>query len=533
MKRAKKLSAAAPAGLPRLERTGNRARLIVDGRPFVALGAEVQNSSASDLACMKTVWPLLAAQNCNTVLAPVYWELLEPEEGRYDFSLVRGLLAGARKHGLRLILLWFGTWKNAESTYTPAWVKQDLERFPRGQPEPGRNSRAVSAFSEACCRADARAFARLLRFLREHDRARTVVMVQVENEAGFLGAAREHGVPAEKAFAAPVPAGLMKALASRRAELRPELRAAWDAAGGRTSGSWSEVFGPAADEVFMAWHVAGYIERVAAAGKAEYHLPLFANAWLNYGEAAPGSGGRDPGVYPSGGPVARMHDVWRIAAPSLDALAPDIYSSHFKAICEDFVRQGNPLVIPEHSPLSAAANVFWAVAAHNALCFAPFGIERQHPWGAERYAVAAPGLAESYRLLAELLPVLAPHLGTERVRGILQTDDKSETFDLDGFTVAVEYEAPLKDGVRPGYGLIAAVGNLEYFIAGRGFSVRFDAPARSPVQVDILRAEDGRFRGTKWVAGRRLNGDDTVDRLIRLQFEAAPVLRRVALYTHA
>ncbi len=532
MRRWKTGSGGGRARLPRLERNDGRVRLVVDGKPFVALGAEVQNSSGSDLAHMKKTWPRLAALGCNTVLVPVSWELLEPEEGRFDFRLPRGLLAGARAHGLRLVLLWFGTWKNAESTYVPAWVKRDLARFPRGQPEPGKNSRAVSAFCEACREADARAFARLMRWLREHDRARTVIMVQVENEAGFLGAARDQGPAAEKAFTAPVPAVLTETLAALGEALHPELRGPWEAAGRRLAGTWAEVFGAAAEEVFMAWHTAGYIGCVAAAGKAEYPLPLFANAWLNYGEATPGSGGRKPGEYPSGGPVARMHAVWRVAAPSLDALAPDIYSPHFKAICGEFVRQGNPLVIPEHSGSSAAVNVFWAVGAHNALCFSPFGIDRSHVWGPS-IPSKTPGLAESYRLLAELLPVLAPHLGTERVRGILQTEDQGETFAFDGFDVAIEFEAPLKEGTPPGCGLIAAVGQREYIVAGRGFSVRFNPPAGGAVQADILLAEDGRFRGRRWVPARRLNGDDTVDRKVRLQFEPAPVLRRVVIYTHA
>ncbi len=531
MKKEKNVTSGAIKRRPRLERIGNRVRLLVDGKPFVALGAEVQNSSASDLGHMAGVWPRLAAMHCNTVLVPVYWELFEPDEGRYDFSLVRGLLAGARANGLRLILLWFGTWKNGQSAYTPAWVKQDLRRFPRGQPEPGRNSRAVSAFCEACCAADARAFASLMHYLCVHDRAHTVIMVQVENEPGFLGAARDHGVPAEKAFAVPVPAGLVEKMADLGASLHPEVRGSWKNAGSRMAGTWTEVFGAMADEVFMAWHVAGYIERVACAGKTEYPLPMFVNAWLNYGSAGAASGGQQPGDYPSGGPVARMHDIWRIAAPSIDALASDIYSPGFKPICLDFVRNGNPLIIPEAHAHTAAANVFWAVAAHNALCFAPFGVDRPHPWSMFFHS-DTPGMAESYKLLTGLLPILAPHLGTERIRGILQTVDKSETFALDGFGVTIEYETPLKDGIQPGYGLIAAVGQREYYIAGRGFTVRFDPPAGSPTQVDILSAEDGRFHGTKWVRARRLNGDDTNDKIIRLQFEELPVLRRVVLYTH-
>lgn len=519
-------------GMPRLVREGQRTRLVVGGKPFVALGGEVQNSSASDAEYMAGVWRRLAAMHYNTVLAPVYWELVEPAEGRFDFSLVRSMIAGARAQGLRLILLWFGTWKNGESTYTPAWIKRDLKRFPRGQTEPGRNTRAVSAFSQACLAADARAFAVLMRFLRADDRHHTVIMVQVENEAGFLGAARDRCAAADRAFESPLPKRLAAAMVAQRETLHPDIQRAWSDAGGRETGTWREVFGAAAEEIFMAWHVAEYIENVAAAGKAEYPLPMFVNAWLNYGEERPGSGGTQPGVYPSGGPVARMHDIWRIAAPSIDAFAPDIYSPWFKEICRDFVRNGNVLIIPECKAQTAAAHVFWAVAEHNACCFAPFGIDRPHPWGPS-IPSEAPGLADSYRMLADMLPILAPHLGTPRVRGILQSGDERDTLTVGGLTVEIDYERKLADAIAPACGLIAITGANEAYVAGRGFSARFIRPADSREQIDILLAESGDFVRGRWKPRMRLNGDDTCGKWIQLKFLEAPEARRGVLYTHA
>ena len=136
---------------------------------------------------MKPHWSRLTALGLNTVLAPVYWDLIEPQEGRFDFSLVDGLIASAREHDLRLVLLWFGSWKNCMSCYVPSWIKTDPQRFPRAQSSAGRGLEMLSAFSEENVEADVRAFAALMRHLREVDAGRhTVIMVQVENEIGMI-----------------------------------------------------------------------------------------------------------------------------------------------------------------------------------------------------------------------------------------------------------------------------------------------------------------------------------------------------------
>lgn len=518
--------------LPRIDRSNGRARLIVDGKPWVGLGAELRNSSASSVRYMADIWPKLGAMHCNTVCMPVYWELVEPEEGRFDFSLVRGLLDGARNNGLRLIPLWFGTWKNAISSYAPAWVKQDPARFPRAELEPGVPSLAVSAFGEEARKADARAFARFMKFLREEDQAHTAIMVQVENETGLLGASRDRSAAAESAFAQAVPPDLIEPLRALGADLHEDIRAAWDAAGRRASGSWAQVFGAAADEVFMAWHIARYVQTVAAAGSKEHPLPLFVNAWLSSNDAAgPGSGGAKPGEYPSGGPVARTHDIWRIAAPSIFALAPDIYAPDFKAICANFDRGGNPLVIPEALPAAAAANVFWALAEHGALLFAPFGIDGTHPWGDAVLPTAAPGLAESYALLEAMMPVIEPLQGTGQIRGILQTGDGPDILRLGNLEIEVAYPVKLAETKQPACGLIACTGDLEFLIAGCGFNARFRMPEGHSGKVDFLLLEDGEFREGKWQPDRRLNGDDIWGGFVRLETEAHPVVRRARLYT--
>jgi len=329
---------------PHLERRGVATQLMVDGKPFLVLGGELHNSSSSSVEYMKSVWPRLAAMHLNTVLLPVAWETIEPEEGRFDFSSVDGLLEGAREYNLKLVVLWFGAWKNTFSSYVPAWVKTNSERFPRVQTSNGMGTERLSPFSAAVRGADAHAFANLMRHLKGADRdAHTVVMVQIENEVGVIPESRDHSPIANASFTAAVPSTLASFLERHRTALNPELRATWEAEGAKTAGTWQEVFGktPLTDDLFMAWHYATYIEHVTAAGKSEYPLPMYTNAALirpNY----------EPGQYNSGGPLPHSIDVWRAGAPSLDFFSPDIYFNEFSQWAGWYARPGNPLFIPRH-----------------------------------------------------------------------------------------------------------------------------------------------------------------------------------------
>ncbi|MBE3134196.1 MAG: beta-galactosidase, partial [Acidobacteria bacterium] len=343
--------------LPHLAKRGTATQLVVDGAPFLILGGEIGNSSG-EAGYLRPFWPTLQAMKLNTVLAPVYWDLTEPGEGQFDFSQVDGLIRDARAHQTRLVLLWFASWKNSISCYAPAWVKTDTRRFPRARDRAGRSLDILSSFAAANQTADARAFAALMRHLREFDgEHHTVIMAQVENEIGMIPEARDRSVVADELFAKPVPPALVEYLRRRDEQLAPELRALWVAQGRRSTGTWEQVFGPgpAADEIFTAWHFASYTQAVASAGKAEYGLPMFVNAAL----IRPGY---LPGQYPSGGPLPHLIDVWRAAAPAIDFLSPDIYFPNFAEWCRRYTRSENPLFIPEAQRTSdASVNVLYAV----------------------------------------------------------------------------------------------------------------------------------------------------------------------------
>jgi len=320
---------------PYLRKKGSATQLIVDDKPFLVLAGELGNSTSSNLEYMRPIWPKLASLRLNTVLIPVYWELIEPTEGKFDFTLVDGLLQEARKHNLRLVPLWFASWKNSMSCYAPAWVKTDQRRFPRSQDKAGNGMEILSPFSKENVEADARAFAAFMRHVREVDaNDHTVIMVQVENEIGMIPDSRDRSSIANELFKQAVPADLMNYLQQHKDELIPEFRGVWAANNFKTRGTWEEIFGkgPGTDEIFMAWSFARYVNRVTELGNAQYPLPMFVNAAL----IRPGY---QPGQYPSAGPLPHLMDLWRAGAPTIDFLSPVSTSRTSLSGPEDFTGQ--------------------------------------------------------------------------------------------------------------------------------------------------------------------------------------------------
>ena len=307
----------ADTGVPHLEKRGVATQLIVDGKPFLVLGAEPPTSGASNLEYLRYTLQVMATTHQNTAAIAVAWAWIEPEKGKYDFRIVDAAIEDARKIGERIVLVWFGSWKNGQSNCAPGWVKADQDRFPRAQVKGGQTVEALSPLNENNWEADARVFAVLMRHIREVDRTHRVIMVQVENEIGIFGDSRDRSPLADKAFAGAIPAELMDYLQKHKEGLHPELRKVWEAAGFKTNGTWQEVFGkgPEADEIFMAWNYARYVNHVADAGKKEYPVPMFANTW----------GSQGWGKGPHGEPMDHVHDIWKAGAPMVDTFAPDAY----------------------------------------------------------------------------------------------------------------------------------------------------------------------------------------------------------------
>lgn len=484
---------------PHLRRQGSATQLVVDGKPFLILGGELHNSSASSLEYMRPIWDRMVALNFNTVLAPVSWELIEPEEGVFDFTLVDGLIQDARRHDLRLVFLWFGSWKNGQSSYAPVWVKQDTRRFPRVVTRAGETLEVLTPLADTSREADARAFAALMRHVRAVDGdVHTVIMVQVENEVGILSDARDRSELAERVFAAPVPSALMDHLVRHRQELVDELGARWESSGFAAAGSWEQVFGAgdATDEIFMAWHYARYVDEVARAGKAEYDIPMFVNAWLNPPETPPGG-------YPSGGPLPHVMDVWLAGISQIDMLTPDIYAPNFEDWCRRYTHRGNPLFIPEMRPTEdGARNVFYAIGEHDAIGTSPFAVD----------SLTEPQdtpLARSYAALRQVAPLILEVQGQGAMAGfLLDTEHRAVTREIGGYLLEISLDEVFHFKAEIGYGLVVAVGPDEFVGVGSGFRVIFRPKDAAGAHVGIAAVDEGAYRGGRWIPGRRLNGDE-------------------------
>ena len=499
------VSAQPATSLPHLRKQGATTQLIVDGKPFLILGGELGNSSASDLAYMKPMWPKLQQMHLNTVLAPVYWELLEPEEGKFDFTLVDALLKDARQHQLKLVLLWFGSWKNSMSCYVPTWVKTNTKRFPRIRDTKGKAHEILTPFDKNNLAADINAFSALMRHIREVDqRQQTVLMVQVETEIGMLPEARDHSPLANAAFNEPVPAALVQYLQTNKASLAPAIRTAWQSSGFKTSGNWEALFGKglATDELFIAWHFAQFANRVTQAGKALYPLPMFVNAALNRPNVKPGD-------YPSGGPLPHLIDVWKAGAPAVDFLSPDFYNPDFTYWNDLYSRKDNPLFIPEiRFEPSDAAKVFYAIGHYEALGFSPFSIE-------STTQPAEEPIARSYAVLAQLTPLLLAQQGKGVMDGMLfDKKTTTDTIRLGGYTFICKHDYSLgwspnaKDADWPMTGvLIIQTGPDDFTVAGTGIVITCLSDQPQAPNAGILRLDEGEFIDGNWKAGRRLNGD--------------------------
>jgi beta-galactosidase GanA len=516
--------------IPHLRKHGNATQLIVDGKPFLILGGELGNSSSSSLEYMRPIWPKLVSLNLNTVLMPIYWELIEPTEEKYDFNLVDGLIQEARKHQMHIVPLWFGSWKNSMSTYPPAYVKTDQKRFPRSQDKNGNGIEILSTFSKDNMETDARAFGAFMRHLRELDSTEhTVVMVQVENEIGMIPDSRDRSDVANRLFAQPVPAELMQYLSHNKPNLASELSTMWAANGYKTAGNWEEIFGrgPATDEIFMAWYFARYTNRVVEAGKAEYPLPMYVNAAL----IRPG---HQPGQYPSAGPLPHLMDIWRAGAPKIDFLSPDIYFPNVAEWCEKYHRSGNPLFIPEiQLGQLSAVNALYAVGKHDAIGFSPFSIE-----SAEEPVRGS--LTNGYDILTQLAPLILDSQGKGKMAGLLPAGAEQrapEQIRLGGYILSVTYERPAaptgqQQSDVPSGGLAIAAGPDEFIFAGTGLVITFEPDSPGDSNVGILTAEEGKYVNNQWVSGRRLNGDQTHQgRHIRLPLGKMGI-QRVKLYRY-
>ena len=515
---------AAPSGdrpLPRLVEKDGRYALLVDGAPYLILGAQVNNSSAWP-AMLPKVWPAMEALHVNTVEIPVYWEQFEPRQGRFDTTLVDTLLQQAREHRVRLVLLWFGTWKNGSGHYQPEWMKLKPDFYPHVIGANGRAIDSPSPHSDATLQADILAFTALMRHLKAADPQRTVIMVQVENEAGMWGGVRDYSPAAQKLFEGQVPAKLLAKL-------------------NKQPGTWPQVFGEDADEFFHAWSVAEYIGKVAAAGKAVYPLPMYVNAALR----DPLTPSRPPS-YESGGPTDNVLDIYKAAAPAIDILAPDIYmpeTDKYLAVLDHYHRADNALFVPETGSFGPFSPYFFAALGRQAIGYAPFGVDYTNlltgsPGAPKTNEDWLAPFAVNYELVAPMQREIARLSFEGKLQAAVEEKGKpTQTFDFGAWKANVSYG-------RPGFGNAEAKGNPEtngriliaqlagnqFLVAGIHVRADFEpADKSSGKQRLFLKVEEGKYENGVFRVIRIWNGDQTD---WGLNFAGAPQVLRVSVATY-
>ena len=437
--------------------------------PYPILGGELSNSAATSVADIDEVMPRMRALGLNTVLVPAYWELMEPTEGQFDFTLIDRTIDVARREQLHVVFLWFGAWKNSMSCYTPSWFKQDTKRFPRAMTAEGKQMEIASCFSDNVLQADLKAFSALMRHIREKDPQREVViMMQIENEIGMLESARDHSPLAERAY---------------------------------KKEQWAKRYGTDeyADEKFMALSYARYVEHLAKAARSIHDMPLYVNAAMN-------SRGRRPGEYPSAGPLAHLIDFWHEGAPSIDLLAPDIYDTGFKSWCAQYAMPLRPqdggkiknrLFIPESRCCeNSGVRAFYAFGEHQALGFSPFAIDQASEKETE-------SVTKAYTLIKQLaaanFSLFTIHSSLKTWGLLFDQDDRERVIDDDGvvmtcrhyFTLPWDPRATDGSTWSEGGAMLVRLGKFDYLLAGSGVVVDFKTPTEKQQEQQKTLGEDG------------------------------------------
>ena len=512
-------SSAHAADPPRIVEKDGRYALLVDGHPYLILGGQIHNSSGwpSELP---QVWQSMEALHANTVEAPVYWEQIEAQPGQFNFTIVDQIVEGARAHNLHVVLLWFGTWKNGNMHYVPAWVKQDPKRFPRVIRADGEPIDVLSPLARTTLEADKAAFVALMRHLKSIDgEQHTVLLVQVENESGNIGSVRDFSEIANREFAGQVPADLL-------------------AAAQKSQGTWAQAFGGDADEVFQMYHQAKYINEIVSAGKAEFQIPCYINVWVDYPAAElPQRQIDTPGIaYPSGGAVQKMVGLWRKLAPAIDMIGPDIYTSDsrfYRELLHDYHRPDNPLWIPETGREEPFGRLFYYALGAGAIGFSPFGID--HPGKADPTETKFPWHARNFALIGSMDGEIADLEFSGKLKtAVEEPGEVTQELDFNGWQATVAFGFPQFDGRRApgtkdqhGTAVVAQLGPNEFLVTGSDASVIFHLTGQLPwMHSEFLSVEEGRYENGAWKSSRLLNGDET-DRGI--QFHDDETVVRVTL----
>jgi beta-galactosidase GanA len=541
------ISVLSKAQLPYLQKSANATKMMVDGKPFIILGGELHNSTGTDKAALKNALKEAKSYNLNTVLAYAYWELIEPTEGRYNFELIDYLLTNAKQENLKVILVWFGSWKSTSSSYVPEWVKTNPRRFERYTLQNGKTLEMLSAFNDENRNADSKAYVALMRHLKDFDKQHTVIMTQVQNEPGCFDNYRDFSPAAQKAWQSAMPSDMIIYLQKNKEKLFPALEKAWTANGNKTTGTWEEILGKSTDqgeykfyteELFMAYNYSKYINYIAQEGRKVHNLPAFCNGWLY----------NNRGFYPHGTINPHVLDAYRAGGSALDFYSPNVYTIEYDELYKNYTLGGNTLFVPESLLLSAGA--LYAIGAFNAIGFAPFGIDGEKTKSKES-ANNLNLLKSSYKAISQMTRKITENYGNEKMKAVylnpskesqnLQmgdyiltaTNSRKGGFSID-FGKSLENEGKNKMSFGPpspeakdektkaipagpfgplpedlSSAIVIQNTTDEFYVVGYGVKVHFELKEGIKFEhLGYASIEEGYFENDKFISTKRWNGDE-------------------------
>ena len=462
--------------------------LYVDGNPFIILSFQLNCDSCYDAGVIDRLLKNVARIGANSVALLLYWRLIEPNEGEYDFSILEAMIDSADRYGLKIVLVWFGTYKNSTIHYAPDWVVEDETRFTRVM----RKDRSMIRYV-ACqnCKTtldkDAQAVEHVFSYLREYDKNHTVILFQVNNETGILGGTvRCHCDTCNQLF---------------------------------YDGEYIEKYSERAEEVFSAESNLRFQETIAARARAIYDIPCYMNAWLhkNIPNDLAGVG------YPSGGPVRCTMDIFLKNKKAIDFIAPDIYMTgyrDFMRICSEYKSDNNPLYIAEHGlgkNSRAYKNVYYGIGEFSILGFDPWAIDCSFPnvtesplvdMVTERWNDEAYDMSDSYIPINQARVLVAENMGTSMLKYWVQEEGESNiSLSFDDVNVLVTYQGAgscdgvssnnPKEHVSDSRGIVIRLDNKKFLTLGCNSFIQFvDANGEL---LEIKRSERGHYEGYNFI----------------------------------
>jgi hypothetical protein len=460
--------------------------LYVDGHPFAALASEVPwwdlrpGDAGQNLGVYDYLYAAAEKMNLNAIKVPVKWAMVEPQEGRYDFSYVDHAKQTAEKYHLKLVLDWFGHYASndgniygdlAGQQYAPLYIIQDEARYPRAVDADGAaHHNAISYEYDPVIKRESLAFRAFMQHIKEIDSsAHTIVMVQFENEISVFGSDRknpklwrDHSPVANQTFA--------------EKHYTDDLKySAW-----RLSSHW--------------------LRPVSDAGSAAYPIPLFHNYvggtiedWM-----VGGAPGEDVATDLENCPNVSFIGVNLYVPEDVSADALRAALSRFK------VSRNQPAITETNSGpgLVAPRLAFLALGEFGAPIFAPWALNVSYPADYAPYVLPDGTLANGAFTLRDAYGALSK--ASEQILWYATTDKLavfmpkipgqrwSETRNVSGFALAVS-------GSGDGQAIVIHPSGHEFLVVGYHAEVDLKDGEFVWPAMQSLHVEDGHFSGGQWI----------------------------------